>query len=241
MQLVDEGELTNLDEISEHNIAYWLSRKIGRKLGSTTSAELLAMRDAVKISWSFIHFVRKLWGEMPLVVVVTDSQPLMHQIGSKQYKSEPRMQEELEYVLENLMELGAKRFAAANVLSSIHSRRGRRGPFQAEPLLARDVAAFSVPAQGAGGANERLLLWAETDDSHMAPFGSLDLRWAFRRFLHGDGEGVFTSKFPRKASRFPQTLRDKYGITDEWSVKEIRCVIDFEDLAPEEPPDCCLG
>jgi len=78
MQLVDEGELTNLDEIGEHNTVYWLSRKIGRKLGSTTSAELLAMRDAVKMSWSFIHFVRKLWGEMPPVVVVTDSQPLMH-------------------------------------------------------------------------------------------------------------------------------------------------------------------
>mmetsp|Transcript_25522 Transcript_25522/g.49917 ORF Transcript_25522/g.49917 Transcript_25522/m.49917 type:complete len:125 (-) Transcript_25522:358-732(-) len=47
-----------------------------------------------------------------------------------------------------------QRFVAANVLSSIHSRRGRRGPFQAEPLLARDVAAFSVPGtQGAGGAN----------------------------------------------------------------------------------------
>uniref|UniRef100_A0A0G4HBW3 Reverse transcriptase Ty1/copia-type domain-containing protein n=1 Tax=Chromera velia CCMP2878 TaxID=1169474 RepID=A0A0G4HBW3_9ALVE len=108
IQLVDEGELTNLDEIGEHNTVYWLSRKIGRKLGSTTSAELLAMRDVVKMSWSFIYFVRKLWDEIPPVVVVTDSQPLMHQIGSKQCKSEPRMQGELEYVLENLMELGAK-------------------------------------------------------------------------------------------------------------------------------------
>uniref|UniRef100_A0A0G4FKN9 Pseudouridine synthase RsuA/RluA-like domain-containing protein n=1 Tax=Chromera velia CCMP2878 TaxID=1169474 RepID=A0A0G4FKN9_9ALVE len=60
------------------------------------------------MSWLFIYFVRKLWGEMPPVVVVTDSQPLMHQIGSKQCKSKPKMQGELEYVLENLMELGTK-------------------------------------------------------------------------------------------------------------------------------------
>uniref|UniRef100_A0A0G4IEN3 Uncharacterized protein n=1 Tax=Chromera velia CCMP2878 TaxID=1169474 RepID=A0A0G4IEN3_9ALVE len=115
---------------------YWLSRKIGRKLGSTTSAELLAMRDAVKMSWSFIHFVQKLWGEMPLVVVVTDSQLLMHQISSKQCKSEPRMQGELEYVLENLMELGAKK----NRDSSPGHEREITGSLSAPPSIKKGVA-----------------------------------------------------------------------------------------------------
>uniref|UniRef100_A0A0G4GL76 Uncharacterized protein n=1 Tax=Chromera velia CCMP2878 TaxID=1169474 RepID=A0A0G4GL76_9ALVE len=48
-----------------------------------------------------------------------------------------------------------QRFVAANVLSSIHSRRGRRGPFQAEPLLARDMAAFSVPRGNKEGVRRK--------------------------------------------------------------------------------------
>uniref|UniRef100_A0A0G4HQQ6 Reverse transcriptase Ty1/copia-type domain-containing protein n=1 Tax=Chromera velia CCMP2878 TaxID=1169474 RepID=A0A0G4HQQ6_9ALVE len=108
IQLVDESEIANLEKINEDNTVFWLSKKLARKLGSTTSAELLAMHDAVKSSWSIAHLVRKLWGKMLPVVVVTDLQPLMFQLSSKQCKSEPRMQGELEYVLENLAELGAK-------------------------------------------------------------------------------------------------------------------------------------
>uniref|UniRef100_A0A0G4GYL6 Reverse transcriptase Ty1/copia-type domain-containing protein n=1 Tax=Chromera velia CCMP2878 TaxID=1169474 RepID=A0A0G4GYL6_9ALVE len=108
MQLVDESEIVNLEKISGDNTVFWLSKKLARKLGSTTSAELLAMRDAVNSSWSIAHLVRKLWEKMPPVIVVTDSQPLMFQLSSKQCKSEPRIQGELEYMLENLAELGAK-------------------------------------------------------------------------------------------------------------------------------------
>uniref|UniRef100_A0A0G4HK63 Uncharacterized protein n=1 Tax=Chromera velia CCMP2878 TaxID=1169474 RepID=A0A0G4HK63_9ALVE len=46
-----------------------------------------------------------------------------------------------------------QRFVAVNILSSIHSRRGQKGPFQAKPLLARDIAAFSIPGQGSEGAS----------------------------------------------------------------------------------------
>uniref|UniRef100_A0A0G4FGX7 Reverse transcriptase Ty1/copia-type domain-containing protein n=1 Tax=Chromera velia CCMP2878 TaxID=1169474 RepID=A0A0G4FGX7_9ALVE len=107
-KLVDESEIANLEKISEDNTVFWLSKKLARKLGSTTSAELFAMHDAVKSSWSITHLVRKLWEKMPPVVVVADSQPLMFQLSSKQCKSEPRMQGELEYLLENLVELGVK-------------------------------------------------------------------------------------------------------------------------------------
>uniref|UniRef100_A0A0G4FXN3 Uncharacterized protein n=1 Tax=Chromera velia CCMP2878 TaxID=1169474 RepID=A0A0G4FXN3_9ALVE len=44
---------------------------------------------------------------------------------------------------EHLEALQYARFVAANLLSSIHSRRGTRGPFQPEGLLGREVAAFS--------------------------------------------------------------------------------------------------
>uniref|UniRef100_A0A0G4IEZ5 Uncharacterized protein n=1 Tax=Chromera velia CCMP2878 TaxID=1169474 RepID=A0A0G4IEZ5_9ALVE len=42
-----------------------------------------------------------------------------------------------------LESLTLQRFVAANLLSSIHSRRGTKGPFQPEGLLGREVAAFS--------------------------------------------------------------------------------------------------
>eukprot|EP00820_Chromera_velia_P003493 Cvel_3304.t2-p1 / transcript=Cvel_3304.t2 / gene=Cvel_3304 / organism=Chromera_velia_CCMP2878 / gene_product=hypothetical protein / transcript_product=hypothetical protein / location=Cvel_scaffold131:20652-21017(-) / protein_length=122 / sequence_SO=supercontig / SO=protein_coding / is_pseudo=false len=44
-----------------------------------------------------------------------------------------------------LLSCTLQRFVAANLLSSIHSRRGTRGPFQpdSEGLLRREVAAFS--------------------------------------------------------------------------------------------------
>uniref|UniRef100_A0A0G4I424 Uncharacterized protein n=1 Tax=Chromera velia CCMP2878 TaxID=1169474 RepID=A0A0G4I424_9ALVE len=107
MQILNQEEVGDLEKVSEDNTVVWASKKCTQKLGSTITAELFAMRDGVKLSFSVFNLIKKLWGVFPKVLVVSDSQPLMNQLASRQCKSEPHQQAELEYVLQELADLGA--------------------------------------------------------------------------------------------------------------------------------------
>uniref|UniRef100_A0A0G4F0B1 Reverse transcriptase Ty1/copia-type domain-containing protein n=1 Tax=Chromera velia CCMP2878 TaxID=1169474 RepID=A0A0G4F0B1_9ALVE len=73
MQILDQEEVGDLERVSEDNTVVWASKKCTRKLGSTTTAELFAMRDGVKLSFSVFNLIKKLWGVFPKVLVVSDS------------------------------------------------------------------------------------------------------------------------------------------------------------------------
>uniref|UniRef100_A0A0G4HW77 Uncharacterized protein n=1 Tax=Chromera velia CCMP2878 TaxID=1169474 RepID=A0A0G4HW77_9ALVE len=107
MQILNQEEVGDLERVSEDNTVVWASKKCIRKLRSTTIIELFAMCDGVKFSFIMFNLIKKLWGVFPKVLVVSDSQPLMNQLTSRQCKSKPHQQAELEYVLQELADLGA--------------------------------------------------------------------------------------------------------------------------------------
>ena len=66
-----------LPGIPEHNIVQRKTKRTDRKCASTTSAELLAMLEAIKLLPGYVKMIKALWGVQPRVVMVTDSQPLL--------------------------------------------------------------------------------------------------------------------------------------------------------------------
>jgi transposase InsO family protein len=103
VQLVDADDSNHGDE----NVVGWKSKKIAQKLGSTTSAEMIALKEAVKRAFAFVQIVEVLWGEKPEVEFKIDSQPLLQQLVARQARAEPRFQGELEYIIEMIKELNA--------------------------------------------------------------------------------------------------------------------------------------
>jgi len=108
-QLVGESALAgDITQLDYDNTVMWRSKKEGRKLDSTTVAELLAFKDGCKEIYRYRDFVKSLWGVNPLIVILTDSQPLVFQLRSGLCASEPRFQHELKLVIEMLGELKAE-------------------------------------------------------------------------------------------------------------------------------------
>jgi hypothetical protein len=103
VQLVSAGENFSGDA----NVVGWKSKKIDQKLGSTTSAEMIALKEAVKRAFAFVHIVENLWGTKPEVEFKIDSQPLLQQLVARQARAEPRFQGKLEYIIEMIKELEA--------------------------------------------------------------------------------------------------------------------------------------
>jgi len=108
VQLVSKTDLHHALKNDESNLFAWKSKKCDRKLGLTTSAELLTFCDGVKNGFGWVCFIKKLWGVAPRVCVLTDSQPHLAQLASGRCESEPKMQGMLEYVLEQLDDLHTK-------------------------------------------------------------------------------------------------------------------------------------
>eukprot|EP00919_Chromeraceae_sp_WS-2016_P034629 GHVR01081921.1.p1 GENE.GHVR01081921.1~~GHVR01081921.1.p1 ORF type:complete len:160 (+),score=16.77 GHVR01081921.1:2-481(+) len=94
-----------LDEL--YNIFSWKSMMIKRNMVSSTSAELVAMQEAVKRCFGFKKLIDTLWGLDCKVEILIDSNPLTQQLKSKQCKSEPRLQGMLECVIEDVKDLNA--------------------------------------------------------------------------------------------------------------------------------------
>ena len=86
------------------NVFYWRSRRLKRRLGSSTAAELLALRDGIKNMPLFARVVKHLWGVEPHQIYVTDNQPLVRWLNNKRTDSDPEWQGTLEYVEKRVRE-----------------------------------------------------------------------------------------------------------------------------------------
>jgi hypothetical protein len=115
LQIVDKSQLTrgSLDHTviqlpKDTNVLAWRSRRIKRKLASSTAAELVALREGVKEVPRFRRVIKALWGVEPLVVYATDNQPLVKWLNSKWIDSDPEWQGTLNFVIERIQEEGAR-------------------------------------------------------------------------------------------------------------------------------------
>uniref|UniRef100_A0A0G4IAG5 Reverse transcriptase Ty1/copia-type domain-containing protein n=1 Tax=Chromera velia CCMP2878 TaxID=1169474 RepID=A0A0G4IAG5_9ALVE len=87
--LVDKKE--SIANMRFSNLVAWKSKRIKRKLISSTSAELCALVDGVKQSFQWKRLAEALWMKPLEVEVYTDSAPLMEQLESGQSRREPHM------------------------------------------------------------------------------------------------------------------------------------------------------
>ena len=93
-------------ETDWRNVLEWKARAVQQKVASTMSAELLALRDAVKRAWHYVNILRKLRADFRVEFMI-DSAPLRDQLASGISRSEPQMQGCLEFVREQINELRA--------------------------------------------------------------------------------------------------------------------------------------
>ena len=115
LQLVDRSVLTarKLQDTIKRvprdvSIVSWRSRRVKRKLGSSTAAELLALRDAVKMMPYYSKVVKHLWGVQPLEVYITDNQPLLRWLNNLHLQSDPEWEGTLQYVMQGIKERTAE-------------------------------------------------------------------------------------------------------------------------------------
>uniref|UniRef100_A0A0G4I103 RNase H type-1 domain-containing protein n=1 Tax=Chromera velia CCMP2878 TaxID=1169474 RepID=A0A0G4I103_9ALVE len=104
--LVDKKE--SIANVRFSNLVVWKSKRIKRKLISSTSAELCALIDGVKQSFQWKQLAEALWMKPLEVEVYTDSAPLMEQLESGQSRREPHMDGLLAYARQELRALKAK-------------------------------------------------------------------------------------------------------------------------------------
>eukprot|EP00918_Siedleckia_nematoides_P066166 GHVU01143884.1.p1 GENE.GHVU01143884.1~~GHVU01143884.1.p1 ORF type:complete len:1180 (+),score=96.66 GHVU01143884.1:451-3540(+) len=95
------------DGSNNENIIAWRTKEIKEKIDSSTSAELLGLKGAVKSVWEFVPVIESLWGERVPVEFVIDSKPLHWQLVTGETKAEPKMKRHLTYVLQELKALSA--------------------------------------------------------------------------------------------------------------------------------------
>lgn len=88
----------------------WKASRVKVKVASTTSAEMIALKDSLKQVWLFVNAFQKVFGYKPEIEFVIDSMPLRDLLVNGWYKSEPAMQGMLDYCIEQLRALNAKVF-----------------------------------------------------------------------------------------------------------------------------------
>eukprot|EP00918_Siedleckia_nematoides_P037844 GHVU01082067.1.p1 GENE.GHVU01082067.1~~GHVU01082067.1.p1 ORF type:complete len:259 (+),score=13.09 GHVU01082067.1:170-946(+) len=71
------------DHSFEFNLVCWQSKRLERLVTSSTAAELLALKFAVKTVWGTWHLVRKIWGKSHGVEFYIDNNPLLNQIRKR--------------------------------------------------------------------------------------------------------------------------------------------------------------
>eukprot|EP00919_Chromeraceae_sp_WS-2016_P015079 GHVR01035455.1.p2 GENE.GHVR01035455.1~~GHVR01035455.1.p2 ORF type:complete len:659 (-),score=76.57 GHVR01035455.1:2159-4135(-) len=101
---------------TQSNILGWQSKSIKRKLSSTTSAELVALRDGLKTAVTLLNLLKQLTLEVKVVFCV-DSAPLLSQLQSGKSPGEFGLQGMLDYVREqmNLMNAEAVKVDSTNM------------------------------------------------------------------------------------------------------------------------------
>eukprot|EP00918_Siedleckia_nematoides_P001546 GHVU01003651.1.p1 GENE.GHVU01003651.1~~GHVU01003651.1.p1 ORF type:complete len:1455 (+),score=198.40 GHVU01003651.1:569-4366(+) len=95
------------EPLSQENIIAWSSKKVKKRIASSTSAELEALNLLIKHMFLYMRVVADLWQKMPKVILFSDSQPLLSQIERGKVREEPRLQPQLDFVLQNISELNA--------------------------------------------------------------------------------------------------------------------------------------
>lgn len=89
------------------NVIAWRAGRIRRKVASTTSAEMFALLDVLKVLPRYVGLVSALWGRVA-VHVCTDSAPLFAQMVSGFARSDPALQGTLEFLREALRDMRGK-------------------------------------------------------------------------------------------------------------------------------------
>eukprot|EP00918_Siedleckia_nematoides_P067089 GHVU01146002.1.p2 GENE.GHVU01146002.1~~GHVU01146002.1.p2 ORF type:complete len:148 (-),score=9.87 GHVU01146002.1:94-537(-) len=99
------------EKVSAHadcvNLIDWGTSRSTRRVGSSSAAELFAVKELAK--QLFVHFdlVTEFWGMQPQVRVRTDSAAVVQQIQTGSPQSEPGLQGELDYVIQETTRLHA--------------------------------------------------------------------------------------------------------------------------------------
>eukprot|EP00918_Siedleckia_nematoides_P019923 GHVU01042467.1.p1 GENE.GHVU01042467.1~~GHVU01042467.1.p1 ORF type:complete len:422 (-),score=54.09 GHVU01042467.1:295-1407(-) len=89
----------------QENLIAWCTRRSKRLLDSSTSAELLALKLAVKHVFSYKSLVEALWRIPVKVTIKVDCLPLYNQIRMGKIAEERSMQAELDYTMQEMRKL----------------------------------------------------------------------------------------------------------------------------------------
>ena len=93
MQVVEASSIgSDISSIPCHNVVSWRSKRVTRKLASTTSAELMALVEGTRVVPAYVRLAECLWRVRPKVVFVTDSQPLLGWLRTGWVDSDPAVQ-----------------------------------------------------------------------------------------------------------------------------------------------------
>eukprot|EP00918_Siedleckia_nematoides_P063372 GHVU01137974.1.p1 GENE.GHVU01137974.1~~GHVU01137974.1.p1 ORF type:complete len:849 (+),score=82.46 GHVU01137974.1:374-2920(+) len=95
-------------ELDECNAVAWCSRRIKRLLDSSTSAELMGLKLAVKHLFSYKALIESLWLEEVEIDFRIDSMALYNQVRTGKCQEERSMQAELDYTLQEMQRLRCK-------------------------------------------------------------------------------------------------------------------------------------
>uniref|UniRef100_A0A0G4I466 Reverse transcriptase Ty1/copia-type domain-containing protein n=1 Tax=Chromera velia CCMP2878 TaxID=1169474 RepID=A0A0G4I466_9ALVE len=154
--LVDKKE--SIANMRFSNLVAWKSKRIKRKLISSTSAELCALVDGVKQSFQWKRLAKALCMKPLEVEVYTDSAPLMEQLESGQSRREPRMDSLLAYACQELRALKAKvpwvqtdkQRADRHIKYKMERDRGSQAPKFVQKQMKRDrkVLDFAKACRG---------------------------------------------------------------------------------------------
>jgi len=108
IQLVDTSMIRDgVTNMPYSNLVGWKSQRCVRKLCSTTSAELVALLEGVKMVPLYTRFIESLWCKAPRVIFVSDSQPMMGWLNTGWVTSDPIMQGQLDLVKSRLDDMRA--------------------------------------------------------------------------------------------------------------------------------------
>ena len=109
VQLVEASSIgSDVTSISLHNVLAWRSKRLDRKLASTTSAELMALQEGTRVAPLYLRLAECLWRVRPRVVFVTDSQPLLGWLRTGWVQSDPAVQGVLDLVKSRLNDMHAE-------------------------------------------------------------------------------------------------------------------------------------
>jgi hypothetical protein len=109
VQVVEADSIgDDVTSITVNNVLAWRSKRCDRKLASTTSAELMALVEGVKLAPAYVTLVERLWGSTPRVVFVTDNQPLLAWLQTGWVQTDPAVQGVCDLARQQIHEMRAE-------------------------------------------------------------------------------------------------------------------------------------